>query len=115
VRSGECPALRRDNTMSNSITTEEIAFALDQYRRALEMAGLELVGTIDLEALYGSGLYVVRTHFDGSKIHDLPGFNGRPGSGFTSKRAAVEALWLATFVVRDMTKDLEDLAAILGM
>lgn len=89
---------------------EELLAALDNYRGALEGAGLEVLGTIEVVTPFGSGLYVARTGLDGRTRHDLPGFCAPVGAGFGSYREVVDALWLAAKTVTDMHEALAELS-----
>ena len=91
--------------MAERITNENLSNAVEFYRNAAEAAGVsaDKLDGIQVCAPYGQVLYLLRydatTH---AYHHDLPGFVGSGGSGFTSKRAAYDAIRLAARTLADL-------------
>lgn len=81
------------------LTNAEVTGALQGLQRALAAHGWELQDGEDLAlaAPYGHVWYVVRyvPHAAGRgmvPVHDVPGFMGSGGSGFITRREAVDAI-----------------------
>jgi hypothetical protein len=87
--------------MAQRITNEDVRHAVKAYRSAAVRLGVNVDG-LKLAAPYGQVLYLLR-YVDGEgPTHDLPGFQGSNGSGFTSKREAYERIWQAARVLQDV-------------
>lgn len=92
--------------MANRITRASMARALANYASTLAGYGLvdeERAARITWGAWYGQVQYVVSGHDDRHiPVHDVPGFRGSGGSGFTSLREGYERVLHASRTVSDV-------------
>lgn len=92
--------------MTSRITSANVHAALENYSRALIVAGFEHdPASLRVEAPYGQVWYVLRRDEENRIQHDLPGFHGSTGSGFLSRRDLYNALHLAASVLFDLSSD----------
>lgn len=82
------------------ITNQRLANALAHYKRACDGAGINTEG-LCIAAPYGQVTYVLR-YVEHMPTHDMPGFTGSGGSGFTTKRDLYNALQTAARTLFDL-------------
>ena len=90
--------------MTQRITNRDVAGQLARYAATLAGGGVlgeNEAASIRLAAPYGMVTYVLR-YVEGRPEHDVPGFTGSGGSGFTSKREAFTRISQAADAVRDV-------------
>lgn len=92
--------------MSDRITRASMARALAHYAATLAGYGLfdeERAARVTWGAWYGHVQYVVSGHDDRHiPVHDVPGFRGSGGSGFTSLRDGYDRVLQSSRTVGDV-------------
>lgn len=97
--------------MTGRITNDDLENGLVRLDYALSAHGRAPAWdrVIALARPYGQIYYVVTHHIDGGDLrHDVPGFLGSGGSGFTSKREAHDAIWQTARVLFDLANGSEE-------
>ena len=90
------------------ITAKNVRRSVAHYARMLAGYGWERGSLIDYRAPYGSVTYLVTVPADDAArvLHDVPGFTGTGGAGFTSPREAHARIHAAAAAVADYARDM---------